>query len=133
MYSIIQLFPNLPRSIQRDLPRCKTPARPAGTSLNLNLILNLILNLNLMSLVYSIIHVFYYSCILLFMYSIIHVFYYSIIPQPPPLDPAGLAALQIPRPTHRNFAQPQPQPPIIRVFNYSCTLLFNYSFPSTLT
>jgi len=79
-----------PRPIRRDLPRCKAPARPAGTSLNLNLILNLILNLNLMSLVYS----------------IIHVFYYSIIPQTPPLDPAGPAALQSPRPTRRNFAQP---------------------------
>ena len=108
MYSIIQLFPNLPRSIRRDPPRCKAPARPAGTSLNLNLILNLILNLNLMSLVYSIIHVFYYSCILLFnysptsparptgtslnlnlnlqsfAYSIIHVLCYSIIPSPQP-------------------------------------------------
>jgi len=75
-----------PRLFPRDLLRRKSTARPVGTSLNLNLILIL----NLMSLVYSIIHVFYYSC----------------IPQTPPLDPAGLAALQSPRPTRRNFAQP---------------------------
>jgi hypothetical protein len=79
-----------PRLFPRDLLRRKSTARPVGTSLNLNLILNLNLNLKL------------------FMYSIIHVFYYSIIPQPPPLDPAGPATLQSPRPTRRNFAQPQP-------------------------
>ena len=48
-----------------------------------------------------------------FMYSIIHVFYYSIIPafpQPASPGPSGLAALQIPRSTRPNFAQPQPQP-----------------------
>jgi hypothetical protein len=65
-----------PPSTRRDLPRCKSPARPAGTSLNLNLNLTL--------------------------------------PRPvgtrhaanPPRDPSGLATLQIPRATRRDFAQP---------------------------
>ena len=90
MYSFILLFSSSPppdparpaalqnpRPIRRDLPRCKAPARPAGTSLNLTLLsltctafppaggLRGALNLTL------------HSCIQLFMYSCIHVFYYS--------------------------------------------------------
>jgi hypothetical protein len=35
---------------------------------------------------------------------------YSIILILSPLDPPGLAALEIPRSTRRDFPQPQPQP-----------------------
>jgi len=48
------------------------------------------------------------------MYSIIHVFLYSIILiLSPSLDPSGLAMLQIPRATRRDFAQPFDPPGLL--------------------
>jgi hypothetical protein len=89
MYSIIQLFPNLPRSIRRDLPRCTPPPDPpelrstSTSTLRQAHIRQAQCGQGDAStsshwcnqlFMYSIIHVFYYSCILLFMYSIIQLF-----------------------------------------------------------